>query len=278
MKIENLKLIGQGNTAEIFELEDNKIVKIFREGMAAEVVLHEYEQSIFIHTYLKNTPKAYELTQVSGRPAIIYERVCGVDMIKAMLRSVLRINDYAKMLADLHLTIHQEKVGSEKVYQIKQKLLDDISAVKEFSAEQVTILGNYIAELPEGQSICHFDFHPGNIMLRNGEGVIIDWMTACIGDPCADVARTLLLLKYGELANANYFVKKAISLSQRYVAKIYYKEYLKQMKVAEEDVERWILPVAAARLSEWIPDSERKRLLELVTIFIARRCRKSPLQ
>lgn len=54
-----------------------------------------------------------------------------------------------------------------------------------------------------------------NIIIRNGKPIVIDWMTACIGDPLADVAR-------------------------------------------------WELPVAAARLREWIPEEEKRLLMDIV--------------
>lgn len=43
------------------------------------------------------------------------------------------------------------------------------------------------------------DFHPGNIMMRDQDPVIIDWMTVGLGDRCADVARTNLILNFGEM-------------------------------------------------------------------------------
>ena len=33
MEIEKKKMIGQGNTAEIYRLDDNKILKLFRSGL-----------------------------------------------------------------------------------------------------------------------------------------------------------------------------------------------------------------------------------------------------
>lgn len=32
-KLENLKLVGKGNTAEVYEFEENKVLKLFRQGM-----------------------------------------------------------------------------------------------------------------------------------------------------------------------------------------------------------------------------------------------------
>jgi len=67
------------------------------------------------------------------------------------------------------------------------------------------------------------------------------------------------------LPNANYLVRKLVSLFQRHVGKVYYREYLKLSKLEEKEIEKWMLPVAAARLREWIPDSEKKALLAFIS-------------
>ena len=36
-----------------------------------------------------------------------------------------------------------------------------------------------------GASVCHFDFHPGNILVRGPKYQVIDWMTACAGNKVA---------------------------------------------------------------------------------------------
>ena len=43
-------------------------------------------------------------------------------------------------------------------------------------------LYKYIDCLPDGNILCHFDFHPNNIILSDNNYSIIDWMTACKGD------------------------------------------------------------------------------------------------
>jgi hypothetical protein len=101
-------------------------------------------------------------------------------------------------------------------------------------------------------------------MLANNREVILDWMTACKGDACADVARTCLMLKYGEAAHMPWILRWLISIFQHHIYKIYIREYLTISQRSMEDINRWELPVAAARLREWISENEKKVLLQLV--------------
>lgn len=257
-------MIGQGNTAEIYVFEEKKILKLFRQGIPRELAMDEYEKALYIQSFIKNVPKAYEFSEYGDRYGIIYEKITGKDMIRVMLQSILKINHYSQMLAHTHLEIHKTKLKPERNFTVKERLKGNIAAVEPLDETKKKLLLDYLAELPDGESLCHFDYHPGNIMFQDKEPIIIDWMTAGVGDPCADVARTCLLLSYGELPNTGFAVGKLVAIFQRHVGKIYYKEYLKLSNVAEKDVEKWLLPVAAARLAEWIPEGEKEALLAII--------------
>ena len=49
--------------------------------------------------------------------------------------------------------------------------------------------------MPDGNRLCHGDFHPGNILVTKHGPIIIDWMTASKGTACGDVARTSVILE-----------------------------------------------------------------------------------
>ena len=53
--------------------------------------------------------------------------------------------------------------------------------------------------LPDGDRLCHGDFHPGNILRTDGEPVIIDWPNVTAGDPTADYVRTDLMMRMGSI-------------------------------------------------------------------------------
>ncbi|MGG5316136.1 hypothetical protein [Enterococcus sp. AZ072] len=89
-----MKQIGLGNTAEIYLLDQKRVLKLFREGIPESIVKDEFEKSCFIESIITNTPKAYELMHLENRAGIVYSKVEGYDMIKVMLRSVHRINFY----------------------------------------------------------------------------------------------------------------------------------------------------------------------------------------
>lgn len=173
-----------------------------------------------------------------------------------------KINDYSKKLVRYHLDI--QIPVNDTIHSVKEKLEEDLNSVNVLSKEYKEIIRKYLKQLPDGNVLCHFDFHPGNIMIADNKAVYLDWMTACRGDACADVARTCIMLKYGGVAHAPWLMRKLISIFQHRIYKVYIKEYLEISNKSIEDINRWELPVAAAILREWISENEKKALIQLI--------------
>jgi uncharacterized protein (TIGR02172 family) len=259
---EDYKMLGQGNTAEIYQYDENKILKLFRKNMPETPIQSEYKIAQILQNHLDNVPKVYDLIEYKDRLGIVYEQIQGIDFIKLLMKNALKLKYYSRMLASIHAALHEKDVDVS--LSVKDKLKRDISFCDRLLPEEKEQIINYLSTLPDGTKICHFDFHPGNIMIREGQPVVLDWMTACTGDPNADVARTMLMLKTGEMMHISAFARFIIHLSMKIIGKTYLKEYIRLTNVKIEDIRAWTLPVAAARLTEWLTDHEKVQLLKLV--------------
>lgn len=256
------KLLCQGNTAEVFLYNETKILKLFRKDFPLEIITTEFNVTKEISSCLAFAPKAFELVEYKNRYGILYEKINGKDMIADMIHKPYKIRSYSRELANTHAKIHS--ATAELDLDIKSKLINSINAAADLSAQEKEKIISYIKTLPDGKALCHFDFHPGNVMIKNNEFYVIDWMTACSGNAVADVARTYLLLRYGELLYADLFVKLIAHIVEKHIGKIYLRRYKKLTGIADEEIQKWLLPIAAARLVEWIPQSERNKLLKFV--------------
>lgn len=254
--------IGEGNTAEIFEYSNDKVLKLYREGMSIHACENEYNITRYINDCLGIAPRAYEIVRIDGRIGAVYEKIEGKNMLHHMVSNPINLKKEAHKLAKCHFEIH--KPVNINIMSVKDKLKQDLSYVKELSEEEKNKIVLYMDKLPDDNKLCHFDFHPGNIIISDKKPVIIDWMTACKGDAAADVARTLLLLKYGQTEGVSKVVKKIIKMLQEKLYLYYKEEYIRLSNCKEVYIERWILPVAAARLREWISDDEKAILLDIV--------------
>nr|WP_278286432.1 MULTISPECIES: phosphotransferase [Clostridium] len=122
-------------------------------------------------------------------------------------------------------------------------------------------LYKYIDKLANDNILFHGDFHPDNLLIMKDKAVIIDCMTAAKGNPLADVARTSVMLKFGDIPRKSNIEKILINFFRKKL----YLEYINISKVNINQIRQWELPIAAARLIEWLPESEKRNLLNFVT-------------
>ena len=259
---DDMKIIGRGNTADIYEIDDNRILKLYKKGIPKEIIEIEFNNTKVAKSLIDIVPRPFETVVVNDRNGAIYEKINGKSMLDDVVSSVLTTKKQAKLIAHYHFNMQKEI--TVHLVTVKEKLKDDIHSVTELTDKEKEKVLQLLEELPNGNTLCHFDFHPGNIIIRNKLPIIIDWMTLRVGDKCADVARTGILLRFGGIPHAPWVILKIISLLKNKLYRCYMKEYVKIAKVKQEEINRWEVPVAAARLREWIPDEEKQILLKLV--------------
>lgn len=254
--------MAEGNTAEIYRLGDGKILKLFREGISRDAVEGEYRSTRAASAILPQVPKAYELIEHDGRMGIVFQEVSGTEMLRLMMEHPLRLLRYSRDFAAYHAEI--AKPVSAEVRPVREKLRDEIKWQAYLNENEKKQVMDILSRLPDGDRLCHFDFHPGNVMI-DGENVFyLDWMTACRGNACADAARTWLLLKYGEPMHAD---RKTLRRARSIMAAgccLYLKTYRRLTGAKKKQITQWLVPVAAARLNEWLTEHERTRLLSLI--------------
>jgi aminoglycoside phosphotransferase (APT) family kinase protein len=127
-----------------------------------------------------------------------------------------------------------------------------------------------LRELPQGDRLLHGDLHPGNVMMQDGEPVILDWSNAARGNPEADLTRTLMMIRLGEPPPGTSLLLRALAKVGRRLFLGSYRRAYRRVRYPDEALMRaWELPVAVARLSEGIK-AERPALEK----FIERRIRE----
>ena len=137
-------MLSQGNTAEIYQYEDGKILKLFRDSFPFSAVQNKYRIASVVQNYLEIVPRVYELVRYQNRYGIIYEKNFGEDMMKGLLKKPGQVKQYARKLAQIHSSLHQQEVDIS--YSIYDKFQRDISLANESDDEvkQQTCLFFYV--------------------------------------------------------------------------------------------------------------------------------------
>ena len=257
-----MDLIGRGRTAEIYSYDENRVIKIFHHDFShlAEV---EYIRVKAIVSTGVTAPNVYEIIDIDNKKAIVYEYVHGISMLSLIQQSPIKVFIYAKQLAALHNEVHSKTLKG--LPNLKEVLHEDINRIDLLKQNDKDSIFKYLELLPEGDRLCHYDFHPGNILIDNDKANIIDWMTVSTGDPKVDVCRTsLILLSKAQPYNTSVVEKVFIGIFRKLLYRGYIKHYLDISGSTIAQVEQWMLPIAAARLAEGI-ESESQFLHDIIS-------------
>lgn len=261
------KIIGQGRTAEIYQWKDNHVLKLLYPNIPKSDAENEYNRTKIAYNHITKKgikiPEAVELIEVDRRSGIVFEKVEGITMLDYIFRSPLKIKQLSRDLAKLHTEIHDCR--DSNLPTLKDGLKYHIDRTTYLSDEMKKTILEKLSALPDGETIGHGDFHPDNIILSDKGTYVIDWLTARKGLGLADVARTYILLRYGDIpSEISFFMKLSIRLIRRVLYKEYLKEYIRLSNASKKDIFDWIVPVVAARLNEGIPEEEKKKLIKVI--------------
>lgn len=254
------KLLAIGRTAEIYAQGNDRVLKLFHNWLPPEAIKREEEMSHLARKAGIPVPDIYDSVEVEGRHGIVFERIEGPSMLQETMANPDKLGDCAVRFARLHAKVHS--IESKELPPLRPMLESRILRITDLSYIKKEGAIDILKKLPEGDSLCHWDFHPDNIIISGKGPVIIDWMAASQGDYHADIARTKLLFDLGKPPEGNPESDKLRTAAKEFFD-IYIKEYSKLKLLSLEQVEAWKVPVAAARLEEGV-SKERLKLLYMI--------------
>lgn len=220
MKLENV--IAKRTNKTIFR-DGDKAVKVFELGYSKADILNEALNQARVEETGLNIPKILAVTTTDdGRWAIISEFIEGKTLDALMKENPDKIDEYLNLFVDLQREVHSKRApGLNKLRDKMNRKIDeaDLDAAIKYN------LHARLAGMPKRIKVCHGDFNPSNIIIRESDGVpfILDWSHATQGNASADAARTYLLFWLrGDITGADRYLDLFCELSgteKKYVQK-----------------------------------------------------------
>ncbi|MEJ3747001.1 phosphotransferase [Actinomycetes bacterium KLBMP 9797] len=248
--------LGVGREAEVYAWGDDAVVRLYRSGFGGHRAEAVALSNLDGHGV---APRLIDTVDREGRTGLVLERLSGSDMLALLGAQPWRVLGLARALAGTHLAVHRVQAPADL------PALGQVLAERIHDADMPAHLRDYALRvldgLPDGDRLCHGDYHPGNVLVAAGRVAVIDWPNATRGTPEADHARTMLLLRWADPLPDTTRASRALITAGRSVfthayARAYRAGSLQQLR----QLSSWLVVHAAARLAEGI-EVERGTLI-----------------
>lgn len=195
MSVDGLKVIGEGVTAVVYRIDDEKILKLYREGYS-EAEIRE-EQATTKNAFVMGIPTmiSYDIVKVGNQFGAVYE---AFNFSTLESEYVKASEAERKQMTVKHAALAKEMssiiVESDDFVDFKENIKKQLEVKKpSLSEEKYNVFKSLIDKIPDDRHFIHGDCHMGNIMIGDGGAYYVIDLGICGYGNLVFVLHTLCL-------------------------------------------------------------------------------------
>ena len=205
MSVEGCEFIAKGANGAVYRYDDETILKTYFAKDALPEIKQERENARKAFVLGINTAIPYGIVRVNDGYGTVTELLNAVSVTKLIKNNPEDMSEAVKYYIDMLKSIHAIKVSDGEVPDMKETALawaDFVSA--HLPEEQGKKLRALVEAVPKQNTLMHGDYHTNNIMVQNGEPLLIDMDTLCMGHPVFELGSMFnAFVGYSELDHQN---------------------------------------------------------------------------
>ena len=205
MSVEGCEFIAKGANGAVYRYDDETILKTYFAKDALPEIKQERENARKAFVLGINTAIPYGIVRVDDGYGTVTELLNAVSVTKMIRKNPDDLSEAAKYYIDMLKSIHAIKVEDGEVPDMKETALAWADFVApHLPEEQGKKLRDLIEAVPKRNTLMHGDYHTNNIMVQNGEPLLIDMDTLCMGHPVFELGSMFnAFVGYSELDHQN---------------------------------------------------------------------------
>lgn len=188
--VEGCEVIGQGANGKVYRIDPDTIIKVYLNPEALPEIHRERELARLAFVAGIPTAIPYDVVRIEGGAyGSVFELLNAVSFAKLLIRGEKPLEEVVRMSVNLLKLIHSTEIRSEILPDMWAVALNWAEYLKDYlPADQYGKLHALIAAVPESAGLIHGDYHVKNVMLQNGETLLIDMDTLSHGHPIFELA------------------------------------------------------------------------------------------
>lgn len=194
ISVDGCEVIGQGANGTVYRIDPETIVKVYNDENALPDITRERE--LARKAFVLGIPTAipYDVVRVDDKYGSVFELLNAESFIKLIIEDPSSLDETVRMSVDLLKKIHGTLIKPEDMPDMKEVAVGWVDFLKDhLPADQYEKLHELVTAVPDDNHMMHGDYHLKNIMLQDGEALLIDMDTLCHGHP---------IFEFGSIYNA----------------------------------------------------------------------------
>ena len=205
MSVEGCEFIAKGANGAVYRYDSETILKTYFAKDALPEIKQERENARRAFVMGINTAIPYGIVRVGDNYGTVTELLNAVSVTQLICENPDDLSLPVKYYIDMLKSIHAVEVEDGEVPDMKETALDWANFVSNhIPEEQGKKLCALIEAVPKRNTLMHGDYHTNNIMVQNGEPLLIDMDTLCMGHPVFELGSMYnAFVGYSELDHQN---------------------------------------------------------------------------
>ncbi len=189
LSVEGCEVIGQGANGKVYRLDPDTIIKVYLNPDSLPDIHRERELARCAFILGIPTAIPYDVVKVGDGYGSVFELLNAKSFAKLIKAEPEKIDEYVGMYVDLLKKIHSTVVKESDMPSMRDVAIDWAKFLVDYLPENISSkLVSLIEAVPENLHMMHGDYHIKNVMLQNGEVLLIDMDTLCHGHPVFELA------------------------------------------------------------------------------------------
>lgn len=201
VSVEGCEVIGQGANGFVYRIDADTIIKVYKNKDSLPDIKRETD--LARKAFVLGIPTAipYDVVKVNDSYGSVFELLNAKSFSKILSTEPNKLDECVKLYVDLLKKIHSTHVKKGDMPDMKVVGVNWVKYLKEYiENDKFNKLTNLINAIPDVDTMIHGDYHTKNVMMQNGEILLIDMDTISVGHPVFEIASMYLaFIGFGEI-------------------------------------------------------------------------------
>jgi uncharacterized protein (TIGR02172 family) len=201
LSLEGCEFIAKGANGAVYRYDAETILKTYYAKDALPEIRQERENARKAFVLGINTAIPYGIVRVGESYGTVTELLNAQTVTQLVRKDQENLELPVKYYVDMVKSIHAIEAEPGELPDMKQTALGWANFVAEhLPEEQGKKLCALVEAVPQKNTLLHGDYHTNNVMIQNGEPLLIDMDTLCMGHPVFELGSMFnAFLGYSEL-------------------------------------------------------------------------------